>query len=241
MSERARQGAETTARQASSLEETSATVEELAGQMRSADESARRVTGLAREAREGVAEGRRGTEALSGTMLHLSQASDEVAKIVKTIDDIAFQTNILALNAAVEAARAGEAGAGFAVVAEEVRALALRSATAARESAERIAQAVQGSRSGSEQTEIIVQALGSIDAKAGTLAEQVESLSSSVAEEKQGLEQINATIRSIDQSVQAEAAESANITEAAGQLSEQGRRLGESVDLLSTILGAKTP
>src|SRR5258708_3590799 len=96
----------------------------------------------------------------------IKASSDEIAKIIKTIDEIAFQTNILALNAAVEAARAGEAGAGFAVVAEEVRNLAQRSATSARETAAKIEDAIQRSKHGAQISDHVARSLGEIVEKA---------------------------------------------------------------------------
>ncbi|HLP03772.1 MAG TPA: methyl-accepting chemotaxis protein [Opitutaceae bacterium] len=237
VAEGAQHGADEAARQAAQLEETSATVAELASQMESADQAARNVASFARATRDGVAEGRRSTEELATTMRKLRESSGEIAKIVQTINGIAFQTNILALNAAVEAARAGEAGAGFAVVAEEVRALALRSATAARETAERIQQAVDGSHAGAALTENVVGALTRIDAQAGELTGQVETLSSSVAEEKKGFDLINRTLQGIDHSVQSTAAQSQQVAAAAQELGSQGGALRSAASTMADIFG----
>jgi methyl-accepting chemotaxis protein len=131
--------------QAASLEETSASLEEMAGMTKRNAESAQNAKALAGQARVVVDNGAANMKQMSAAMDAIKTSSGEIAKIIKTIDEIAFQTNILALNAAVEAARAGEAGMGFAVVAEEVRALAQRSAQAARETADKIADATSRS------------------------------------------------------------------------------------------------
>jgi methyl-accepting chemotaxis protein len=129
--------------QAASLEETSASLEELSSMTKRNADSARQARSLADTTRSSAETGTQHMKCMVTAMTSIKTSSDSVAKIIKTIDEIAFQTNILALNAAVEAARAGEAGAGFAVVAEEVRSLAQRSATAARETSDQISDALQ--------------------------------------------------------------------------------------------------
>ena len=121
--------------QAASLEETSASMEEMAAMTRANAESTRQATALMVEVSDQVASSDKVLIEMLASMTDIAESSQRVSKIIKTIDEIAFQTNILALNAAVEAARAGDAGMGFAVVAEEVRSLAQRSATAARDTA----------------------------------------------------------------------------------------------------------
>ncbi len=127
--------AEGAGEQAASLEETSSSLEELSSMTKRNAENAQKANDLAKQARNAADLGIADMQAMSAAMAAIKGSSDDIAKIIKTIDEIAFQTNILALNAAVEAARAGEAGMGFAVVADEVRNLAQRSAQAAKETA----------------------------------------------------------------------------------------------------------
>ena len=129
--------------QAASIEETSSSLEELASMTGRNAESAQKANDLAKQARRAAEKGAVDMQTMNAAMEAIKVSSDDIAKIIKTIDEIAFQTNILALNAAVEAARAGEAGMGFAVVADEVRNLALRSANAAsKETAAKIESAI---------------------------------------------------------------------------------------------------
>ena len=134
--------AEGASEQAASLEETSSSLEEMASMTKRNAENAQKANDLAKEARHSADKGAGDMQTMSTAMEAIKVSSDDIAKIIKTIDEIAFQTNILALNAAVEAARAGEAGMGFAVVADEVRNLAQRSAQAAKETATKIEGAI---------------------------------------------------------------------------------------------------
>ncbi|MDR3456435.1 MAG: methyl-accepting chemotaxis protein, partial [Verrucomicrobiae bacterium] len=144
--------AEGASEQASSLEEASSSLEELSSMTRRNSENAQKANGLAKEARQAADKGAGDMQAMASAMEAIKVSSDDIAKIIKTIDEIAFQTNILALNAAVEAARAGEAGMGFAVVADEVRNLAQRCAQAAKETSGKIEGAIAKSGQGVEIT-----------------------------------------------------------------------------------------
>src|SRR5208282_2509910 len=140
--------AEGAAEQAASLEETSASLEEISSMSKKNAENAQTTKGLANLARVAADSGASDMQKMSLAMQDIKSSSDDISKIIKTIDEIAFQTNILALNAAVEAARAGEAGMGFAVVADEVRSLAQRSAQSAKETAVKIEEAIKKSAQG---------------------------------------------------------------------------------------------
>lgn len=154
--------AESAAAQASTLQEIASSVKEIASMSRQNANAAQEAQALAETAKQSADRGTNSMERLSQSIDQIKAASDETAKIVKTIDDIAFQTNLLALNAAVEAARAGDAGKGFAVVAEEVRNLAMRSAEAARDTAGLIDQALHKAGEGVAQNQEVLANLNEI-------------------------------------------------------------------------------
>ena len=133
-------------------------------------------------------------QAMSSAMNDIKSSSDDIAKIIKTIDEIAFQTNILALNAAVEAARAGEAGAGFAVVADEVRNLAQRCAQAAKETASKIEDSVQKSTNGVEISAKVAISLQEIVSKTRQVDELAGEVATTSVEQSQGIEQVNTAV-----------------------------------------------
>ena len=169
----------------------------------------------------------------------IKQASDNISKIVKSIDEIAFQTNILALNAAVEAARAGDAGAGFAVVADEVRNLAQRSALAARETSEKIADSMTKSNRG---LQISSKVSGSLD-QIVDRARQVEALVSEIAnaskEQSQGVEHINVAMAEIGHVTQSNAANAEGCASAAHELRQRSFELEDLLVNLTTTLDGK--
>ena len=145
-------------------------------------------------------------QTMAVAMNDIKGSSDEVAKIIKTIDEIAFQTNILALNAAVEAARAGEAGMGFAVVADEVRNLAQRAAPAAKETSGKIETAVTKTTQGVQISAKVAQSLQEIVAKVRQVDELAAEVAAASREQSQGIEQVNTAVTQMDKVTQSSAA-----------------------------------
>jgi methyl-accepting chemotaxis protein len=174
---------------------------------------------------------------MTQAMAAIDSSSAEVAKIVKNIDEIAFQTNILALNAAVEAARAGEAGAGFAVVADEVRSLAQRSAAAAKETADKIEAAIASSRNGSLSCTKVGESLTQIAGKVSCTDSLVGEIATAAREQAQGIEQINTAITQMDQVTQSNSASAEESASAAEELDAQAASLKDMVDQLRQLIG----
>lgn len=224
--------------QASALEETSGACEELTGMTKRNADSAATARLLASETRAAAEAGTSDMEALTTAMSELKESSAGVAKIVKTIDEIAFQTNLLALNAAVEAARAGEAGAGFAVVAEEVRRLAQRSAEAAKETASTIEQTIAMSDRGYAISGRVAGSLGGIVAKAREVDAVVGQIATASNEQTQGISQINAALGQMDRTTQEAAAQAEETASASEELSAQASTMDAAVrELVGIVTG----
>jgi len=223
--------------QAASLEETGASLEEMASMTKRNAESAQKANELAREARTAADRGAGDMSAMNQAMAAIKISSDDIAKIIKTIDEIAFQTNILALNAAVEAARAGEAGMGFAVVADEVRNLAQRSAQAARETTAKIEGAIHTTAQGVDLSQKVAAALNNIVIK----ARQVDELASEVAgasrEQTQGITKINSAVGQMDKVTQSNAASAEESAAAAQELNSQAVVMKQAVGELIRLVG----
>jgi len=198
--------AEGTSEQASSLEETSASLEEMASMTKRNAENARQANALAKQAREAADQGAGDMQSMGAAMEAIKNSSNDISKIIKTIDEIAFQTNILALNAAVEAARAGESGMGFAVVADEVRNLAQRSAQAAKETAGLIAGAITKTGLGVEISGKVAQTLNEIVSKVRQLDELVTEVAGASREQTEGITQVNIAVGQMDKVTQNNAA-----------------------------------
>jgi hemerythrin-like metal-binding protein len=228
--------AEGASEQAASLEETSASLEEMASMTKRNAESAQSASAAAVQARESADAGARKMTALDEAMTGIKSASEDITKILKTIDEIAFQTNILALNAAVEAARAGDAGMGFAVVAEEVRNLAQRSAQAARETAVKIEDSVARSRHGATITAEVAASFQEIQNRVRQLDQIVGEIARASAEQQEGIGQINRAVSQMDQITQSNAAGAEESATAASRLNEQSAVLLRTVAELSSLV-----
>ncbi|MEI6798333.1 MAG: methyl-accepting chemotaxis protein [Pseudomonadota bacterium] len=223
--------------QAATVEETSAALEEMSSMTRSTAANAARASVLASDTKSVATHGAVTMQDMMTAMAAIENSSAEVAKIVKRIDEIAFQTNILALNAAVEAARAGEAGAGFAVVADEVRSLAQRSAAAAKETADKIDAAIANSRQGTVNCDKVGEALKLILSKVIETDTLVSEIASAADDQSKGIEQINTAIEQMDQVTQANATSSQQCASAAEELRTQTLELNSVVSSLSKLVG----
>ena len=219
--------------QASSLEEISSSLQELASMARQNTGNAKEAQTLAESARGSTGRGVERMEALSEAVNKIKAASDATAKIVKTIDEIAFQTNLLALNAAVEAARAGDAGKGFAVVAEEVRSLAMRSAEAAKQTAELIEESVRSAQDGVELNEDVLAQLGEIAGQVNRVGEVMGEIAAASEQQSDGVEQINGAVEQMNGVTQQVASNSEESASAAEELSSQAERVRELVGSFS--------
>ncbi len=228
--------AEGASEQAASLEETSSSLEELASMTKRNTDNAQKVNELSKQTRVAADTGVSDMQLMSGAMDAIKTSSDDIAKIIKTIDEIAFQTNILALNAAVEAARAGEAGMGFAVVAEEVRALAQRSAQASKETAAKIEGAITKTGQGVQLSAKVALSLNEIATKARQVDELAAEVANASREQSQGIEQINIAVGQMDQVTQANAGGAEESASAAEELNAQAECLKEAVNELQRLV-----
>ena len=226
------------AQQASAIQETSATLEETSSMVLQNSENTRQAATLSSQARIAAEKGNEEMGRMMSSMSELKKSSDQIGKIIKVIDNIAFQTNILALNAAVEAARAGEAGMGFAVVAEEVRNLAQRSAQAASDTAAIIETNIELSQHGVEGTKRVGEALGEIARLSKKVNELVDEVAAATQEQSQGISQINKAISQIEQSTQENAASSQESASASEELNAQAAAMKDIVgDLMRVVNG----
>ncbi|MBC8095876.1 MAG: hypothetical protein H7Y43_08690 [Akkermansiaceae bacterium] len=231
--------AEGASEQAASLEETSSSLEEMSTMTKRNAENAQKANALARQAREAADTGATDMQQMNVAMEAIKTSSDDIAKIIKTIDEIAFQTNLLALNAAVEAARAGEAGMGFAVVADEVRNLAQRSANAAKETAAKIEGAIGKTAHGVTISNKVAEALNQIVSRAREVDELVGEVASASREQTQGIAQINLAIGQMDKVTQSNAASAEQSAAAAQELNGQACCMQEGVAELLRLVGSE--
>ncbi len=233
--------AEGASEQAANLEETSSSLEEMSSMTRQSADNSRQADAMSREAQEAAVRGVAAVGEMTGAIELIKESSDRTAKIIKTIDEIAFQTNLLALNAAVEAARAGEAGKGFAVVAEEVRSLAQRSAEAAKNTSALIEESQQRADKGVNTSLEVAEALALIAESVNNVTRLAAEIAAASEEQAQGIEQVNASVAQMDRVTQSNAANAEESASASEELSAQAKELMEMVGLLiATVRGANS-
>lgn len=226
--------------QAASLEEISSSIEEMSSMTKRNATNAKQADALMEETKRIATRADEEMTRLTQSMGEIRRANAETAKIIQTVDEIAFQTNLLALNAAVEAARAGEAGAGFTVVAGEVRNLAARAAAAAKNTSELIDGAAGTVREGSELATQSQEAFGQVCQSAAKAAEMTSEIAASSDEQARGIDEINRAISEIDRLTQRNAANAQESASASEELTSQAGRMQDLVvDLVRLVEGGR--
>jgi methyl-accepting chemotaxis protein len=223
--------------QAASLEETSASMEEMASMTRKTAENAQHASNLVSSVAQQVDESNAALTGMVTSMSAIRESSNKVAKIIKTIDEIAFQTNILALNAAVEAARAGEAGMGFAVVADEVRNLAQRSAQAAKDTAALIEESIARSQEGAGKVEQVASAIATITSSVSQVKTIVQEVREASRQQTQGIDQVTQAIGQMEKVTQTTAATAEESAAASEELNAQAEGSMAVVHALEAMVG----
>lgn len=226
------------AEQAASLEETSASTEEIASITRKNADAAQEVAGLMQKSADHANEVNDTLDRMIEKMKEIDASSNKIARIIKVIDEIAFQTNILALNAAVEAARAGEAGLGFAVVADEVRNLAQRCAQAARDTAGLIEESIETSRDGNSRLDSMAAAVRSMTESASRVKALVDEVNQGNQEQARGMDQISRTVLQMEQVTQQTAAGAEESASAGSELSSHAEQLRSLVQDMREMVGS---
>ncbi len=232
--------AEGSAEQAASIQETSSTLEETSSMVQQNNENTKQAAVLAKQSKEAANKSNSEMGKMINAMSEIQTSSAEISKIIKVIDEIAFQTNILSLNAAVEAARAGEAGKGFAVVAEEVRNLAQRSAQAAKDTTVIIERNIDLSQTGAELSKIVQKSIMEIDEQSKKVSDLLDEISVATNEQTQGISQINKAVSQMEEVISANAQTAEESSSASKTLYDQTINLNNIIDSLKMFVeGAK--
>ncbi|MGE5086449.1 MAG: methyl-accepting chemotaxis protein, partial [Bacillota bacterium] len=233
---------ESSSASAASLEETVAALEEMSSMVRMNSDNAKQASSLSSASSEAALNGEKEMTALLESMKEISTSSKKIEEIINVIDDIAFQTNLLALNAAVEAARAGEQGKGFAVVAEAVRALAQRSALAAKDINGLIKESVAQIEHGTQQADRSGEVLKNIVVSVKKVSDLNLEISTASEEQATGIGQISKAMNQLDASVQSNAASSEEIAGTATEINTQASVMKNATEEMNTfVYGDKTP
>lgn len=228
--------AEGSSEQAAAIEETSSTLDETSSMVQQNTENTKQASVLSNNAKESAEKGNKEMEEMMTAMSEIKASSSQISKIIKVIDDIAFQTNILALNAAVEAAGAGDAGMGFAVVAEEVRNLAQRSAQAAKDTAEMIETSIVRADKGADIVGKVAHSLSEIREQAKKVNEIMNEITTASQEQSQGIFQINKAVNQMEQVTQSIASGAEESASSSEELSAQAESLMEIVSSLIELV-----
>lgn len=231
--------AEGSSEQAASLEETSSSLEEMSSMTKQNAAHAGEARSIMQEARTVVEEVGGHMEEMAQAIDEITRSSEETGKIIKSIDEIAFQTNLLALNAAVEAARAGEAGAGFAVVAEEVRNLAMRAADSAKNTSDLIEKTIKAVHNGNQLTHQTQDAFKENVRLSTNIAQLIDEIATASDEQAQGISQINIAMAEMDKVVQRTAATAEESASSSEELTAQAEQMKGYVHDLETLIGGK--